>query len=63
MEVVSKKSGDLNMERVKGIEPSRPAWKAGALPIEPHSYAVASIQNHASRTMKFMQLFFLLPTP
>lgn len=21
------------MERVKGIEPSRPAWKAGALPL------------------------------
>ncbi len=23
----------LNLERVKGIEPSRPAWKAGVLPL------------------------------
>ena len=23
----------VHMERVKGIEPSQPAWKAGALPL------------------------------
>ena len=27
------KKGKKKMERVKGIEPSRPAWKAGALPL------------------------------
>ena len=31
--VVYPKKGKKKMERVKGIEPSRPAWKAGALPL------------------------------
>lgn len=30
---VHPKKRQKKMERVKGIEPSRPAWKAGALPL------------------------------
>ena len=32
----------VHMERVKGIEPSQPAWKAGALPL---SYTRIGVKN------------------
>ncbi len=46
---------DLSAERVKGIEPSPPAWKAGALPlsytrrVNPHHTSERRIQEPPSR--------------
>src|SRR6266511_735906 len=38
----------LRVERVKGIEPSSPAWKAGALPL---SYTRAGLHGSSARTV------------
>ncbi len=56
------------MERVKGIEPSRPAWKAGALPlsytrvIEKRQYWIL-LDNQASFINFFTITFILFQSP
>ena len=39
----------MELERVKGIEPSQPAWKAGALPLS-HTRI---LKNHHTKHQKF----------
>ena len=34
--------GEINVERVMGIEPTRPAWKAGVLPLNYTRISTAS---------------------
>ena len=49
--------GIIKMERVKGIEPSQPAWKAGTLPL---SYTRISFRVSTLKTayhLRFIILF------
>ena len=45
------------MERVKGIEPSQPAWKAGALPL---SYTRKRILNYYIAKLNIFNKFILI---
>ena len=45
----------VNLERVKGIEPSQPAWKAGTLPL---SYTRISFRVNTLKTAYHLKLTF-----
>ena len=53
---------DSHLERVKGIEPSYPAWKAGALAdvLYPHKWGVG-IRPREDKDFKKGRRFFLNP--
>ena len=49
--------GIIKMERVKGIEPSQPAWKAGTLPL---SYTRISFRVSTLKTAYHLRFIILI---